>query len=1284
MCIRIDKTAPSATAAVNYSLKHPAPIKSMNSNLVYFCLFHKNDYVELLRILMITVKLYSRTDTIDFLVLTESKFESAIKDLSIILNIPIRIKICNGLNTVLASCYIRYSIFDYEHINNYQKILYLDTDIIVQNDLTTLFNIDIDDRIYGVPEYADKYKYFTIESEWFGGSFFDFTTVDKNIKGINGGILFFKNTESSRLIFKDIVEHIKFMQKFGCRMPAAWDQPFLNYHCVRYNKNDPILLNKYAFIYFRNCPPLPSSPTDIILCHYAGGTDTKKNNILKHVLHILTNYKNLLKDPKSFLVPNIIGNTYSWNNGTITFTDNATFTTSWGICNYIWVDEFTLEANLSNHSYIFRFNSDYTAHINVRKDTLDYGDGSLAASTINVNFLNDLLNKKFTMVTMKRLVNLYNKCSLFTNTSYSFVECGVARGGCLAVMKKLAGPNNKVFGFDSFEGMPAITKDDISDYNKGDPSKWVGNNLSGGIENVYKTFQSLKLDMTNVHLIKGLFQDTLAQKEIIDKIGPIAVLRLDGDWYESIKVCLEALYDKVVVGGVIILDDYGHWVGNKKATDEFRQKRNILSPLIQTDYSEYYWIKQDTPSDLCELAEKYYVDKCPAFKGHTYTPEYHKLLSPIRNEIQLVCEIGIGNAPLMAPLTSINYKPGGSLRMWRDYFPQAQIVGCDILESVLFKEERITTFQTDQSNVESLNRLIESVRKLQPYADIILDDGSHIEEHMVTSFKTLWSLVKPNGFYIIEDIYISFLDRIAGLNKEFDFKDAKCVHIYKGDVSKSPMDNFVIFSKIIDFETRNDMLIAKAMDGCVGFCIKIDKTASTADLPAAINQSLKHPTPINYTTHMNAKMDKKTVCLNMIVKNEAHIIADTLANLLSYINFDYWVISDTGSTDATREIIKNFFAVRGISGELVEHEWRDFGYNRTKAFECAYNKTDYVFVWDADDEIQGEFRLPELLDADSYKFTFSNVKTMVYSRPQLFNNRKRWCYKGVLHEYANCLEPCGPSQYIIGPYNFFSGRKGDRSKDPNKYLKDALILEKAAEEALATGDPLYNRYTFYCAQSYNSYGNHEKAIEYYKKALTLDVWIQEKYVACCEIYNNYEKLKHAFEGLSYLVESYKYDKTRIEGVYRLIQYYCIQGSSDIAYMYYTLIQDFFENQYDPKKLGDKLFTKKAEYEFYLPYYMIIVGERTKRHSVCIKMYEIIFKYKFIAPQWWMNNLIHNLQFCIPYLPKDPVFLTKLIDYIDTALGAGISFSSNHYEILTNISNHYSYQFIAPCKIVPKT
>jgi O-methyltransferase len=76
-------------------------------------------------------------------------------------------------------------------------------------------------------------------------------------------------------------------------------------------------------------------------------------------------------------------------------------------------------------------------------------------------------------------------------------------------------------------------------------------------------------------------------------MGEIAILRLDNDWYESTKFCLEKLYDKVIDGGIIIIDDYGHWVGAKRAVDEFREKNNIITPLIQTDYTEYYWIKSN-------------------------------------------------------------------------------------------------------------------------------------------------------------------------------------------------------------------------------------------------------------------------------------------------------------------------------------------------------------------------------------------------------------------------------------------------------------------------------------------------------------------------------------------------------------------------------------------------------------------------------------------------------------------------------------------------------------------
>jgi glycosyltransferase involved in cell wall biosynthesis len=91
----------------------------------------------------------------------------------------------------------------------------------------------------------------------------------------------------------------------------------------------------------------------------------------------------------------------------------------------------------------------------------------------------------------------------------------------------------------------------------------------------------------------------------------------------------------------------------------------------------------------------------------------------------------------------------------------------------------------------------------------------------------------------------------------------------------------------------------------------------------------------------------------MIVKNEAHIITKTFDNLFSYLHFDYWVISDTGSSDNTKQLIIDYFKMKNIPGELLEHEWSDFGTNRTLALQCAYNKSDYLLIFDADDSIHG-------------------------------------------------------------------------------------------------------------------------------------------------------------------------------------------------------------------------------------------------------------------------------------------------------------------------------------------
>lgn len=414
-----------------------------------------------------------------------------------------------------------------------------------------------------------------------------------------------------------------------------------------------------------------------------------------------------------------------------------------------------------------------------------------------------------------------------------------------------------------------------------------------------------------------------------------------------------------------------------------------------------------------------------------------------------------------------------------------------------------------------------------------------------------------------------------------------------------------------------------------------------------------------------------TICLNMIVKNEAHVIKSTLTTLLKYIRFDYWVIVDTGSTDKTIEIIEAFFAKHAIPGKIYETPWKDFGSNRTDAFEKAFGLTDYVFVWDADDSIHGRFVLPGALTADSYRFKFGDAAGIRFSRPQLFNNRKKWKYVGVLHEYSTCMEACGQPVDVTGDYYFVSGRSGSRNKDPQKYLNDAEVLERACHEAIQAKDPIHNRYAFYCAQSYKCAGKKEAALEWYKKVLATEAGNQEKYVSCMEIYDLCESQDRAPEGLSYLVDSYRYDRERVECFYRLIKYYCIRGMPEIALMYYGQIQNYYENIYCAESQVTKLFVKHGEHTFYLPYYVIIVTGRLKKHSLSAKMYDIIFKHGFAeVAEWWIHHLFTNMQFCLEEIPIKPEFLENMFAYIGALRHKKILLKDSHNEIITRLVERF--------------
>jgi predicted O-methyltransferase YrrM len=186
-----------------------------------------------------------------------------------------------------------------------------------------------------------------------------------------------------------------------------------------------------------------------------------------------------------------------------------------------------------------------------------------------------------TMCSNARLRSLYHGVRYIVdhNISGDLVECGCAQGGSAALMALTLAQHKAHRGlwlFDTFEGLPAPTA--------GDPDFEIAELFTGTcvgtVEEVRCLFHRLGVD-DDVHLVKGLFQNTLPTA----KIGQIALLHIDGDWYESVKVCLENLYDSVAVGGIIQFDDYGYWKGARKAVDEFFNKRKTKVNLRRLDYS---------------------------------------------------------------------------------------------------------------------------------------------------------------------------------------------------------------------------------------------------------------------------------------------------------------------------------------------------------------------------------------------------------------------------------------------------------------------------------------------------------------------------------------------------------------------------------------------------------------------------------------------------------------------------------------------------------------------------
>lgn len=232
---------------------------------------------------------------------------------------------------------------------------------------------------------------------------------------------------------------------------------------------------------------------------------------------------------------------------------------------------------------------------------------------------------------------------------------------------------------------------------------------------------------------------------------------------------------------------------------------------------------------------------------------------------------------------------------------------------------------------------------------------------------------------------------------------------------------------------------------------------------------------------------KLTLC--MIVKNETHIIRECLESVAPYI--DYWVISDTGSTDGTQELITKFFEEKGIPGELHQDEWKGFGHNRSLALRHCDGKADYAWVIDADDKIEGNFKFPKEMTADAYVIRMGRPE-FSWWRTQIFKVESKWEYRGVLHEYPACTTNDKPIlMKIEGDYFLNARTLGARNVGitaVEKYTRDAEILEAALVD-----EPTNTRYMFYLGQSYFDSQQWEKSEKAYLQRAHAGGWAEEVY-----------------------------------------------------------------------------------------------------------------------------------------------------------------------------------------------
>ena len=370
-------------------------------------------------------------------------------------------------------------------------------------------------------------------------------------------------------------------------------------------------------------------------------------------------------------------------------------------------------------------------------------------------------------------------------------------------------------------------------------------------------------------------------------------------------------------------------------------------------------------------------------------------------------------------------------------------------------------------------------------------------------------------------------------------------------------------------------------------------------------------------------MTAPTLTLIMIVKNESRIITRCLDSVIKYI--DHVVISDTGSTDSTPEIIETYLADKKIPGKVFRDEWKNFGHNRSKSVTNGQQwlkesgidpSTTYFITIDADMILcfHDDFNKESITSHTSWLVQQRNDSIRYYNT-RLFRADLPFRCIGVTHEYWGCDGHSTEGKLDL----LHIDDRGDGGCKADKFTRDVALLTKGIED-----EPKNERYYFYLAQSYADSGDHENALKWYRKRIEAGGWFEEIFIS----YNRIgELLMHQGKdelAITEWIKGYESLPSRNETLYKIVQYYRNRGRNHSAHLF---LKQAIGIPY-PKDLV--LFIEHPVYDYKLVEELSIIGYYVN------KIHEGLVACQYLMltpsiPQFLKDSTLSNSFFYIPKL-----------------------------------------------------